>query len=38
MINSKGDKAIYFSEKLNINEMKANTVTVSPNPVKRFFM
>ncbi|MFV0146219.1 T9SS type A sorting domain-containing protein [Empedobacter falsenii] len=37
MINSKGDKAIYFSEKLNIKEMKANTVTVSPNPVKRFF-
>lgn len=37
MVNSKGDKAIYFSKKLNTEEIKLNKVTVTPNPVKSIF-
>ncbi len=32
--NTKGDKAIYFSEKLNIKDMTVTKIVVSPNPVK----
>ena len=32
--NTKGDKAIYFSDKLNIKDMTVTKIVVSPNPVK----